>query len=293
MNLLKLYVSIFIGLLFSMSVFSQVGINTDSPAEDSILDIESSDKGILIPRINLPDANSISPITNIPEGNSEGLLVYNTNPGNEGFYYWKDNKWNGISGNTIGDIKNGFQIEDHGGWYILDGRLISSLPPKAQAHAEAIFGVTATNLPDATDKFLKAKNGSETLASTEGSNTVSITQANLPNYNLPTATTDVKGDHGHQYQDKGSDEIEVVVGLTYGDIMLTVAGVINVNLGPLLSSGTEIYTEQVANKNSVTRNTVSEGNHTHEVVVNSGGSNEPLNNVPSSLITNVFVYLGE
>jgi microcystin-dependent protein len=265
-----------------MSVFSQVGINTDSPAEDSILDIESSDKGILIPRINLPDANSISPITNITEGNSEGLLVYNTNPGNEGFYYWKDNKWNGISGNTIGDIKNGFQIEDHGGWYILDGRLISSLPPKAQAHAEAIFGVTATNLPDATDKFLKAKNGSETLASTEGSNTVSITQANLPDYNLPMATTDVRGDHTHQYDDKGSGETEVLL-----DIVIVVDGI----LSGLLNM--DITRTSVANTSSVTTVTANEGNHSHDITVNSGGNNQPLSNIPASLVTNVFVYLGE
>lgn len=52
-------------------VFSQVGIGTTTPNNSSILDIESSDKGILVPRLSTSDISSISnPAT--------GLLVYNT-----------------------------------------------------------------------------------------------------------------------------------------------------------------------------------------------------------------------
>lgn len=50
---------------------AQVGINTTTPDTSSILDIESSDKGILIPRLTTAQINAISSPAN-------GLMVYNT-----------------------------------------------------------------------------------------------------------------------------------------------------------------------------------------------------------------------
>ena len=40
-------------ILTSTMVFSQVGIGTNSPNQESILDIVSTTKGVLIPRVNL------------------------------------------------------------------------------------------------------------------------------------------------------------------------------------------------------------------------------------------------
>ncbi|OAB77314.1 hypothetical protein [Cochleicola gelatinilyticus] len=77
--------------LISFSCFSQVGINTITPSADAILDIESSDKGMLVPRVAIPNLNSIAPITG---GSSESLLVYNTNATTgKGFYYWSGSQW--------------------------------------------------------------------------------------------------------------------------------------------------------------------------------------------------------
>jgi len=77
--------------------FSQVGIGTTSPASGSMLDIESSDKGLLIPRIALSSTNNTSPITPAP---TIGLLVFNTATAgtgatavSEGFYYWDGTQW--------------------------------------------------------------------------------------------------------------------------------------------------------------------------------------------------------
>lgn len=51
--------------------FSQVGIGTTTPDSSSILDIESSDKGVLVPRLTTAQINAITnPAT--------GLVVYNT-----------------------------------------------------------------------------------------------------------------------------------------------------------------------------------------------------------------------
>ncbi len=83
-------------LLFStiITVFTiqaQVGIGTTSPQAGSILDIVSTDKGILLPKVNITNLNSIAPITG---GATEGLLVYNTNASTGvGFHYWSGSVW--------------------------------------------------------------------------------------------------------------------------------------------------------------------------------------------------------
>ena len=73
------------------SCFSQVGIGTISPSGGALLDISSSDKGLLIPRVDISNLNTISPITG---GNTSSLLVYNTNTTTgEGFHYWNGGQW--------------------------------------------------------------------------------------------------------------------------------------------------------------------------------------------------------
>jgi hypothetical protein len=75
-----------------------IGINSTgvAPAASAMLDISSTDKGLLIPRVALTAANSASPVTS-PE---TSLLVYNTAtagtaPDNvvPGYYYWNGTAW--------------------------------------------------------------------------------------------------------------------------------------------------------------------------------------------------------
>jgi len=83
--------------LASNMVSAQIGINTTAPLPDSMLEIASSNKGILIPRVSIPDLNNISPITG---GSTESLLVYNTNVTTvKGYYYWDGAKWQNVHGN--------------------------------------------------------------------------------------------------------------------------------------------------------------------------------------------------
>ena len=76
---------------------AQVGIGTPTPATSSQLDIVASDKGVLIPRVNL---TSTTVFTQIKGTQEESLLVYNLNTAGDaaaitagtnvtpGFYYW-------------------------------------------------------------------------------------------------------------------------------------------------------------------------------------------------------------
>lgn len=91
-----------LNLLICFLVFSytkaQVGINTAGPLEDgAIFQVESSDKGVLLPRIAL---TSRLDTTTITPGNVEGLFIYNTaiaGTGNfrvsPGFYSWDGTEW--------------------------------------------------------------------------------------------------------------------------------------------------------------------------------------------------------
>lgn len=88
-------------LLLAVFLFSgtaltaQVGINIENPDPSSALDIHSTDKGLLIPRVNLSsDLNSASPISDP----ADGLLIYNSGANQaKGFYFWNGSKWNNLS----------------------------------------------------------------------------------------------------------------------------------------------------------------------------------------------------
>ena len=77
---------LFLLLIVNIDVFySQVGINTTTPDPSSMLDITSTDKGILIPRMTQTQRDAIaSPAT--------GLMIYQTD-GRKGFYYYSGTSW--------------------------------------------------------------------------------------------------------------------------------------------------------------------------------------------------------
>jgi len=100
------------GFLLATALSSaQVGINTTSPNPSAILDINSSNKGILGPRIPLTSAT----MQLSPNPNATGLLVYNTGPTlNPGYYFWNGTEWrvfNTSSGTNSGGNTNLANVE--------------------------------------------------------------------------------------------------------------------------------------------------------------------------------------
>ena len=90
-------------LLITIKVTAQVGINTTSPGDGSILDIESTNKGLLIPRVDILDLNTIDPVV-VTTAGEESLLVYNTNTSTgKGFHYWDGVKWVKLAQGTSDD----------------------------------------------------------------------------------------------------------------------------------------------------------------------------------------------
>jgi hypothetical protein len=82
-------------VLFSLSLTAQnVGINPTGVAPDAsaMLDVSSTNKGVLIPRVALTLSTSSAPIT----APATSLLVYNTatiNDVSPGYYYWNGSSW--------------------------------------------------------------------------------------------------------------------------------------------------------------------------------------------------------
>lgn len=65
------------------------GIGTTTPAASSLLDMVSTNKGLLVPRMNKTQRDAIaSPAT--------GLLIFQTNA-QPGFYYWNGSAWTAVS----------------------------------------------------------------------------------------------------------------------------------------------------------------------------------------------------
>lgn len=88
-------------LLNSFLAFSQIGIGTDNPDPSSMLEINATDKGVLIPRVNLSDNTIINP--------QKSLLIWNTDNSNnpEGFFYFDGNTWKKLVNNNNAWNTNG------------------------------------------------------------------------------------------------------------------------------------------------------------------------------------------
>ncbi len=86
-------------LLMTSTAIAQIGIGTTTPDASAKLEVSSSNKGFLPPRVDLTSTNLAGPISSP----ATGLLVYNTatagtSPNNvtPGFYYYDGSKWQRI-----------------------------------------------------------------------------------------------------------------------------------------------------------------------------------------------------
>ncbi|HRF25440.1 MAG TPA: hypothetical protein PLR98_14800, partial [Chitinophagaceae bacterium] len=79
-------------VILSYTKAQNVGIGTPTPHASAQLDVNATDKGLLIPRVNLSGLNSSAPVASP----AFGLIVFNTNgalPGGYGLYYWNGGGW--------------------------------------------------------------------------------------------------------------------------------------------------------------------------------------------------------
>lgn len=232
-----------IPLIISGFASGQIGVNTNSPT--AMLDVNGEARIRTLP---------VAP-------NTSQLLAVDSN----GFLL-KISSIN-IRKDIVGDIKYSRDTSDSGGWYLLNGRSIASLPANAQASSSTLGFVT--NIPNFLNRLEKTKSGSEQLGVLGGASSLSLTRNNLPNFAI-NGTTSTNGAHTHsitQIENSGSA----------GTGRAFLVG----NPGSPYGTQTDV------------RTLTNSGSHTHtSVTLNSNGGNQAFNLTPSYLVLNAFVYLG-
>jgi hypothetical protein len=170
-----------------------------------------------------------------------------------------------------GDIRYSSLAADHSGWYLLNGRALTSLPANAQARA-ASLGITGT-LPNAANKYMKQG----TPGATTGAGSVVLTQANMPAFTLSANTSFVS--HNHALNSPGFTVLRAT------DILQDPAGTAN---SYQLAGGA------AANSINTTQSYTStaEGAHSHTVTIPTGGTATPITLAPNYIQVNYFIYLG-
>ncbi|WP_395057519.1 hypothetical protein [Flavobacterium sp.] len=91
------------------NLYAQVGINTTSPNESSMLDVFSANKGLLLPRVPLVATTNFSPLLS----HVAGMTIYNTATAGDvtpGSYYNNGTKWIRVGDASVKDniyVNNG------------------------------------------------------------------------------------------------------------------------------------------------------------------------------------------
>ncbi len=171
----------------------------------------------------------------------------------------------------FGDIRYSSVTTDHDGWYLMNGRSLSTLSATAQARATSL-GIAGT-LPNAADRYIRQ--GIPGTAT--GESTAVLTQGNMPNFTMTGTTTTLA--HSHNLLSPGFLNIRAT------DLLQTASGNSNIwqiagGAEPGSISSNQVYTSTAA------------GAHSHTVTVPSGGTNIPIALNPSYIQLNYFIYLG-
>jgi hypothetical protein len=84
-----------------MHAYAQVGVGTTSPNASSILEINSTDKGVLLPSVNLT-SNTMDLDANGSTTQPVGMIVYNSGSTlTKGFCYWTGTEWRSINHSSL------------------------------------------------------------------------------------------------------------------------------------------------------------------------------------------------
>lgn len=188
----KLFTIAFI--IVGFSVFSQVGIGTNTPNSSSILDVKSTTAGVLIPRIALTNTTTfkLNGATTIADQFlANSMLIYNTSTINdvtEGYYYWKQmnnttaGKWVKLmnSQDNVVSATNGLNINSNQNVSLGGSLNIPTSVATSSTNTLAITGLQTGN--NITDK----------IVTTDANGVLKVVNSALPKvFYMPSITLDV------------------------------------------------------------------------------------------------------
>ena len=180
-----------LSLIFSQITLAQVGIGTSAPNTSAMLDVTSTDKGLLAPRISLIGTLDTSTIATP----ATGLLIYNTSTAGSGataispgFYFYTGSKWERLL-NTDSITSIPFSGTISATAFVGDGSGLTNIGTSSSTFKDAYSNVVVGSklvslIPSITiregynDDFFGYRNlaiGDSTLVSnTEGSKNVAL-----------------------------------------------------------------------------------------------------------------------
>jgi hypothetical protein len=167
----------------------KIGDNPNTINANALVEMESTNKGLLAPRVALSDVNSVSPMTGtVPAG----MIVYSTGGAvTDGFYFWSGSKWLAVQ--TSATTRNNYVLVKSaadfpapvsgvitlaaGTTYEINGTI--TLTSKINLNGCYLIGADATN-----DKLIYTPSTGEMFTGTKGGSIKTLT--------LTAATTGAK-----------------------------------------------------------------------------------------------------
>jgi len=217
--------------MIGSAVYAQKGIGTNSPKDAAALDIESTNRGLLIPRVGLKDVtkqtiNGATAVAGRNPNAEESLLIYNSggsgNVSAKGFYYWSGsvNGWlRLLTSDGGGDLKDagGDGIKYNTSTKKLDVDLPTSNPglriASSKLDVKAGDGITLDG--DGVNVDLATSNDGLKFSTTGGSGKLSVDAGN----GIDLATNnkvEVKGHDGIAVDGNGvKADINTAAGLEF------------------------------------------------------------------------------
>ncbi|MDR0196294.1 MAG: hypothetical protein LBI73_14330 [Myroides sp.] len=216
-------------VLTTSNIYAQQGFGTNTPDRSSAVDIVSSKRGLLIPRIDIPNLDQAAPVSNP----ANALMVYNTGKTTAaGFYYW-DASYNNGAGRWV--------------------RFVSSNSGSAVTVSEGT-NVTVTPTSDGrdTDYKVSVKGGTapnQVLVTKLGDNNTYVSEWVNPEEFLKDVVTGTNGVKTEIIKDDKGNVVNTVVKLG-GD--LTEKTILNTGTGKELAiTGLEALTKNKVEGNDI------------------------------------------
>lgn len=268
-------------LMVAIATKAQVGIGTDDPkATLHVMEELASGYaiGVILPNFTVTELSA----RDGAYGNDQNAAIVfvtdaigtrtakTANVTDKGFYFYDavSAKWIALtkpSTPKYGELKKGFQPNDHDGWIKLNGRTLNTLTPSQQTQA-TMLGISG-NLPNASDAIF-VQSTTNPLGALFGNNIRTLNRNELPNISLTGSTNSVS--HYHNLPEGATNPIH----------------------GHTTAAD---QTSQCYRSNGGTTTTSMALEHNHVLNpfnLNGAVAQQQMNIFPQGLNVNVFMYLG-